>query len=334
MPRLLRLPFVLLLSLLPGGCMPSGGIKITPVPSDLSLRESVVRRESIWTGNRILILDLSGVLLNNQELSFLSEGEHPVSLFVEKLNKAAADEDVKAVILRLNSPGGSVTASDAIYEEVRAFKKKTGKPVIAYFQDVAASGAYYVACASDEIIAQRTSVTGSIGVVMQMMDVSGTMSKIGITADAIKSGAFKDAGSPLRQMKPDERAVFQGLVDDFYRQFCDVVVSGRPKLTRESVTKLADGRVYSAQQALQNGLIDRIATLEETIDVAKQRAGVTVANTVIYHRPLVWTPNIYARSPQPAAGGPGSVNINLLNLNLAGLFTNQPRFMYIWQVEG
>jgi len=308
--------------------MPTGGFKITAVPADQSLQERIVVRESLWTGNRIALIDVSGILLNSQEMGLFSEGEHPVSFLTEKLAKAASDGRVKAVLLRVNSPGGSVTASDTLYEEILAFKKKTGKPVVAYFQDVAASGAYYLACAADEIIAQRTSVTGSIGVIMQMMDVSGTMGKLGIEADAIKSGPFKDSGSPLRRMKPEERELFQGLVDGFYRQFVDVVAAGRPKLNREKIAKLADGRVYSAEQALEAGLVDRIATLSEAIESAKARAGVTIANTVTYHRPLAWKPNIYAHAP---AQGPV---INLLNITLPALWTKQPQFLYIWSVEG
>jgi protease-4 len=310
-------------------CAPTGSFKISAVPSDQTLREEIVYRDSIWVSHRIAVIEVSGILMNSHELGLLSEGEHPVSLLVEKLAAAAADSRVKGVVLRINSPGGSVTASDTMYEEILAFRKKTGKPVIAFFQDVAASGAYYLACAADEIIAQRTSVTGSIGVIMQMVDLSGTMAKLGISADAITSGPFKDAGSPLREMKPEERKVFQGLVDGFYRQFVHVVASGRPKLDAEKVAKLADGRVYNAVQALEAGLIDRIGTLPEAVEAAKARAGIKAAHTVIYRRPLAWTPNVYASAP---GGVPQTVN--LVNISLPPVWTKQPRFMYIWASEG
>ncbi len=311
------------------GCAPGGGFRITPVPADQTLQEEIVYRHPGWVSDRIAIIDISGILMNAHTPSLLSEGEHPVSLSVEKLTVAAEDRRVKAVVLRINSPGGSVTASDSMYQEVLAFKKKTGKPVVAYFQDVAASGAYYLACASDEIIAQRTTVTGSIGVIMQMVNFTETMNKLGIGADAITSGPYKDAGSPLRPMKANERELFQGLVDNFYQEFVSVVAAGRPKLTRDAVVKLADGRVYSAQQALEVGLIDRIGTLTDAIDVAKSRAGITAAHAVIYHRPLDWTPNIYASTPLP----PATKNINLFNINLPTLWTRRPFFMYIWHVD-
>ncbi len=310
------------------GCSPIGGVKITAVPSDLSLKERVVLRHPGWVSNRIAVLDISGVLMNAHSPGFLSEGEHGVSLMVEKLARAASDKRVKAVVLRINSHGGTVTASDILYLEIKAFRQKTGKPVVAYFQDVAASGAYYLACAADEIMAQRTTVTGSIGVIMQMVDLSGVMGKLGISSDAIKSGPFKDAGSPLRVMKPDERAVFQEMVDEFYQKFVDVVDSGRPKLDRDGVVKLADGRVYTANQALAVGLIDRIGTLDEAIDAAKTRAGIESAHVVMYRRPLVWAPNLYSRAP-----GQGGQTINLFNINLPIDWTIRPQFMYIWDVR-
>lgn len=310
------------------GCAPSGGFRITPVPADQTLKEQVVYRESVWTGNRILLLDIGGVLLNAHEPGFFGGGEHVVSLIVEKLYAAEKDDRVKAVVLRINSPGGTVTASDTVLQEIKQFKLRTKKPVIAYFQDVAASGAYYLACGADEILAQRTTVTGSIGVIMQMFDLSDTMNKLGIQPDAITSGPFKDSGSPFRTMRPEERKLFQGLVDNFYNQFVMVVEEGRPKLTHEQVLKLADGRVYSAEQALDAGLIDGICTLREAIDAAKKRAKITTANTVQYHRPQDWTPNIYAQSPTPQVQ-----NFNIFNVNLPSLWTERPIFLYIWSVR-
>lgn len=313
------------------GCTPSGSFKITAIPEDQTLREQVVYKDPGWVTDRIALIDISGVLMNAAEPKLFSEGEHVVSFAVEKLNAAAEDWRVKAVVLRLNSPGGTVTASDILYEEIKAFKKKTGKPVIAYFQDVAASGAYYIACAADEIVAEKTTVTGSIGVVMQMLDLSGTMSKIGIGADAITSGPYKDSGSPFRRMRPEERELFQKIVNGLYDQFVNVVAAGRPKLTREQVQTLADGRVYTADQALEAGLIDRIATLREAIDIAKQRAGIKAAYTVLYRRPLTWRPNIYSQSPSPSASP--ATTVNLLNIDLPADWTKRPRFMYLWSVE-
>jgi protease-4 len=310
-------------------CSPSGSFKITALPEDQTVRERVVDNAGWLVSSRVAVIDISGILMNAHERGLLSEGEHPVAFTVEKLAAAAKDSRVKGVVLRINSPGGTVTASDTLYEEILAFKKKTGKPVVAYFQDVAASGGYYLACAADEIIAQRTSVTGSIGVIMQMANVTGTMTKLGITTDAIKSGPFKDAGSPLREMSQDEREVFQGMVDSFYRQFLAVVAAGRPKLASDQIAKLADGRVYTSPQALESGLIDRIGTLQDAVDSVKTRAKITAAHTVVYHRPLDWKPNFYAQAPN----GNGTT-VNLVNIDVLKFWTNEPRIMYIWNPEG
>jgi protease-4 len=315
-------------ALLAMGCSPGGGFKITPIPADQSLEEEVVIRDKSWTTNRIAIIDISGILMNAHSPGLLSSGEHPVSLAVEKLKAAEDDRRVKAVVLRVNSPGGTVTASELLYQEIKGFKERSCKPVVALFMDVAASGGYYLSCAADEIVAQRTSVTGSIGVIMQMFNVRGTFDKLGIDTDAIVSGQHKDSGSPFRMMRPEERVLFQQIVDDLYRQFLDVVQEGRPNLSSEKIASLADGRVYTATQAFEEGLVDKIGTLQDAVDVAKRRAGITKAHTVIYRRPHDWKPNIYATADNVVP----EMTINLFNVALPFLWTGQAQFMYIWTV--
>ncbi len=308
------------------GCGPQG-FKITPVPADRSLEESVVMDDGGLFLPKIALIEVEGVLIDRERSGLFSEGENPVAFLVEKLDKAAKDKSVKAVVLRINSPGGSVTASDLMHSEVLHFKQKTkGKrPVVAVLSNVAASGGYYVACSADEIVACPTTVTGSIGVIMQMINFAGTMTKIGVKAEAIKSGAMKDAGSPFREMKPEDREMFQGLVDNFYNRFVKVVATGRPKLTEEKVRQIADGRVWSAQQALELGLVDRIASLRETLADVKQKIGVKKMRVVEYHRPLGWKPNIHAEAP----GGPPQVN--LVNVVLPPDWIQpEPQFMYLW----
>ncbi|MCB9853451.1 MAG: signal peptide peptidase SppA [Phycisphaerales bacterium] len=321
---------IAMLILASAGCSPAGSFKVTSVPSDKSLEESVLQRAGAFVSDRIAIIDISGVLMNGRINGLFSEGEHPVSLTVEQLNKAAHDRRVKAIVLRINSPGGSVTASDMLHHEITEFRKRTGKPVVAYFQDVAASGAYFLACASDEIMAQRTTVTGSIGVIMMMVNMQGTLDYIGVRTDAITSGAYKDAGSPFRTMKSEERKLFQQMVDNFYNQFVDAVDAGRPSLSRDQVLTLADGRVYTASQALDNGLIDQIGTYDDAIRVACTRAGIEKANVVRYHRPMAWVPNAYAENP---VNSPAASTINLLNIDISSLWTKHPRFMYIWCMQ-
>ncbi|MBI4580262.1 MAG: signal peptide peptidase SppA [Planctomycetes bacterium] len=308
------------------GCGPMA-YKIVPVPVDRTLEETVLIDEGGWSPAKIVLVDVEGIIYNMHKPSLFEEGENPVSLFVEKLDKAAKDPTVRALVLRINSPGGGVTASDLMYQEIQAFKRRTGgkRPVVAVLMDVAASGGYYIACGADEIVAQPTTVTGSIGVIMQLINFGGTMDKIGVEATAITSGRLKDAGSPFRKLRPEEREVFQKLVDQFYGRFVSVVVKGRPKLTEEQVRKAADGRVYSAEQAVELGLVDRVGSLRDGLADVKKQIGSDRVRVVMYHRPLGWRPNVYAQSP------PAAPQVNMVNVQIPEeLVLPQARFMYLW----
>lgn len=312
-------------AMLVSGCsMPS--LLITPVSSKRTLVETELSRDSAFARDKIAVIDVSGTIQNAAAGSFLGgDGEHPVSLLLEQLDQARRDPKVKAVILRINSPGGTVVASELMHDEVMHFRK-SGKPVIAVMMDVAASGGYYVACAADEIIAQPSTVTGSIGVIMLMIDVSGTMNLIGVKTDAIVSGVHKDSGSPFRTMREEERTLFQAVVKDMYERFVKVVVAGRPKLDEAKVRTLADGRIYTANQALEAGLIDRIATIRDTVASTKQRVGLKQAKLVAYHRAYDYRPNYYAQTPTPTR-----VNANVLSLeSLAAALPQTPQFLYLW----
>lgn len=309
------------------GCGPTGGYKITPIPVDKTLEETVIMREpGLAVADKIAVIDVDGVIINARKGGLFTRGDNPVSLLTEKLTAASNDNHVRAVVLRINSPGGGVAASNLMYDEIKHFKERTGRPVVAMMLDLAASGGYYVACACDDIIAHRTTVTGSIGVIMMTLDLSGALKRIYIKPNIIKSAPMKDSGSPFREMKPEDRAIFQNLIDGYHEQFVGVVDAGRPKLSTETVRELADGRIYSAQQALENGLVDRIGTMRDAVALAKQRSGAKKVRVVMYHRPLGWTPNYYAHAP---AGGPST--FNLINLNLSEWLTPAtPKFLYLW----
>lgn len=298
---------------------------ITSVSSRRPLVETELSRDSRGARDKIALIDVSGVIANAPPRQILSQGEHPVSLLLEQLDKARRDRSVKGVILRINSPGGTVVASELMHDEIVHFRK-SGKPVIAVMMDVAASGGYYIACACDEIVAHPSTVTGSIGVVMRMFDLSGTMNMVGLKSDAIISGSLKDAGSYFRSMRPEERQLFQQIVNEMYERFIDTVVAGRKELDEPAVRLLADGRIFTATQALEAGLIDRIATLREAVEITKRRVGSKRVRLVTYHRPLAYRPNYYAQSPY-ATGG----DVNLIKLDPMhwGNHTT-PRFMYLW----
>ncbi len=305
------------------GCQ-APSLLITPVSGSRRLVETELSRESFFASDKIAIIHASGVLMNSAKPQLMGTGEHAVSLIREQLDKARRDHNVKAVILRINSPGGTVVASELIHDEIIHFKK-SGKPIVAVMMDVAASGGYYIACACDDIVAQSSTVTGSIGVIMQLFDMSGTLGKLGIKNEAITSGPNKEAGSPFRSLTPQHRELFQLLVDDMYGCFVDVVVAGRPKLDEAAVRGLADGRVYTGTQAVEVGLVDRIATMRDTIAALKTKANITSVSVVTYHRPAEYRPNYYAHMPQPG------IDINLLNIDATGLLEHaSPEFLYLW----
>jgi protease-4 len=212
-----------------------------------------------------------------------------------------------------------------MYRRLERLRRERGIPIIAACQDIAASGAYYLACAADEIYVLPTSVTGSIGVIVQTVSFAGTMDKLGIDAQAVTSGPRKDLASPLEPLDKKDLAILQAMVDEYYGRFVDVVADGRKGLDVEKVRALADGRVYTGAQALANGLADAAGTLEDAVAAARQRAGLKRARTVIYHRPHGNKPNAYA------AAGMGTPQINLVNVDLGVLAElATPQFLYLW----
>jgi len=285
------------------------------------LVETVIHGES---GPKILLLDIDGVISEaHEDREFLEPGrESMVARVREQLDHAREDSDVRALLLRIDSPGGSVTASDILYQEVMRFKRERGVPVVAHFMGVAASGGYYVAMAADEVIAQPTGVTGSIGVIFVGVNVSGLMQKFGIADQTLTAGAQKDAGSWLRPMKPDEREHLQAVLDDMHERFKQVVATGRPALDRARVDALADGRIFSASQAKANGLVDGLGDLEDAVAASQRRAGLASARVVIYHRPREYRQNLYTQAPEPP---------RVMRLELApSLPLPRPGFLYLW----
>ena len=277
---------------------------------------------------KVLIVEISGIISEEEKrgIAGLSGEPDMVARIKEELKTAAKDKHVKAVILRINSPGGTVTASDMIYHEIEQFKKKTGNKVIACIMDLGASGGYYVAVSADKIVAHPTTVTGSIGVIMLNLSVEGLLQKIGVKDTSIKTGEHKDMGSPLKTMTDEERKIFQGVLDNMYERFLSVIAENRKELTQEKLRLLADGRIYTARQALENGLIDQIGYLDEAITLAKQEAGLTTARVVVYHRPGAYKNNIYSQ-----LGNSGFGTINLLTIDLKTFArSGTPSFMYLW----
>ncbi|MFQ5913325.1 MAG: signal peptide peptidase SppA [Nitrospinota bacterium] len=191
---------------------------------------------------------------------------------VRRIERYGEDPSIRALVILVNSPGGGVAASQEIYHALLRFREK-GKAIVTSMESVAASGGYYVALASDKIFANAGTITGSIGVVLQVGNVEGLLKKVGLKFEVVKSGLHKDIGSPLRPMSPEDRAIFQALVRDAYEQFVRVVAQGR-SMPLEEVRKLADGRVFSGERAKAMGLIDQVGTLHDAIGEAGRLAGI------------------------------------------------------------
>ncbi len=211
---------------------------------------------SFTTGEKVAVLPVTGLIADSEST-------------IEQLKKFAKDDSVKAIVLRINSPGGGVGPSQEIYEEVRKLSGK--KVVVASMGALAASGGYYIACAAQKIYANPGTITGSIGVIMQFVNVKDLIEKIGLKGMVVKSGAFKDIGSPVRDMKPEERELLQGVIDNVHSQFVGAVAESR-KMDREAVAKIADGRIFSGEQAKALGLVDVLGNLEDAVAEAGKMA--------------------------------------------------------------
>jgi protease-4 len=309
--------------LLLSGCILYAPVDLGSFGSPGELEETVVLGSA---GPKLALIEVTGVISDEVNRARLAISERP-SMVVEMrnaLDRAAEDPDVAGVLLRINTPGGSVSASDTLHHEIEVWKAEQKRPVVAYLNGMATSGGYYVAMASDRVIAHPAAVTGSIGVVMPGLSIEGLMQKYGVVDQTLTSGPFKDAGTLLRDMTPQERTQLKSVIDDLFARFEDVVAKGRPALSREKVAALSDGRVYSARQALEAGLVDQLGYLEDAVADLEQRAGITESRVVIYHRANQTRENIHSRTPNIAVQ---VTDVNLLPIRRSEL---APGFYYLW----
>jgi protease-4 len=224
------------------------------------------REESLWGGEKIAIIEVRGIILDPQPI-------------VEKLVKLRKNEKVKAIVLRIDSPGGGVGPAQEIFAEVKKAQKE--KKVLVSMGSVAASGGYYIACAADKILANPGSITGSIGVIVESLNVEELLRKLGLRSMVVKSGKHKDLGSPLRPMSEEEKKLLQGVLDSVHEQFIRAVAEGR-KLPVEKIRELADGRIFSGEQARELGLVDELGNLEDTLAMAATLAGIRGEPEIMY----------------------------------------------------
>lgn len=219
--------------------------------------------------NKVAILSINGVIYGGEETGF-----------IKQIEKATEDESVKAVVLRIDTPGGTVSGSDYYHHKLLEFKKKRGIPVVVSMGDMATSGGYYLAVTGDEIYAEPSTLTGSIGVIMPNYDLSELCEKIGLKADPITSGPLKEGGSITRKMTVEERAVLESVINDMFERFKEIVCDGRPALRDdpELLAEVTTGQVFLANKALEKRLIDKIGYLDEAVERAISLAGLTKDN--------------------------------------------------------
>ncbi|HVX14055.1 MAG TPA: S49 family peptidase [Pirellulales bacterium] len=298
-----------------------------PMVDNGPLAEFTVMAGDATSAERIALVDVDGVLLNSDMTGMSSYGENPVALFREKLDCIAANPCYRGVVVRINSPGGGVTASDIMRRDLLSLKQRTGLPVIACLLDVGTGGAYYLATAADQIVAHPTSVTGGIGVILNLYNLQDAMAQFNIVGVPVKSGDNIDMGSPIREQPDNVRQMLQTMADEFHQRFRTAVEQARPAHDPRHAEDF-DGRVFTAQQAWQRGLIDSIGYLDDAVAIARLAARRPAARVVLLHRrqdrarsPYAITPNIPLQGAALPVSMPGLERCKL------------PTFLYIWEPD-
>lgn len=276
---------------------------------------------------KVLIIPVRGIISDSTKKGVFYDMPGMVQEIVSQLRMAEKDEEIRAVLLKIDSPGGSTTASDILYHEIMAFKKRTGAKVVAAMMDIAASGGYYVSLPSDLIIAHPTTVTGSIGVIFLRPTVTDLMGKIGLDIEVIKSGQNKDMGSPFRQSTEEEQKIFQDLINELGGRFINLVAKHR-KIDQNILSDISTARVYLAREALQLGLVDKIGYLNDAVLQAKKLAGLNEdCKVIVYRRTRYPNDNIYNTSTTKF----GSQGLSLIDLGILDSITSlSTGFYYLW----
>lgn len=244
----------------------------------LSLAAGQGTTTSTGFGDAVALVRVEGVIVSEDDVT----AGAPSGVIMDELEQAAADPTIKAIVLRVDSPGGTVTGSAQIHEAILELEK----PVVASMGATAASGGYYVSAPADYIFARADSVTGSIGVIYTLFNAEELMDELGVDVTTITSGPNKDIGSIWEELTPEQQEIFEALVDESYDQFVEIVADGRPDLSVEEVRELADGRIYSGRQALENGLVDELGNLDDAIAKAADLGGISGEPRIVEYERL------------------------------------------------
>ena len=333
MPHRRGLPIILLASLaLLTACLPNR-VVIDLDPGDGTLEETAVLADPGVAANspKIAIIHVTGLLSHLPSPGLIASSSNPVDALFTRLDKAAQDPQTRAVILWVNSPGGTVGASDTMYTELRHFRESTDKPIVVCMGEIATSGAYYISLAADHVIAQPSSVTGSIGVLIQTFNFSEGMRRVGVSGRAVTSGENKSLTNPFEPPVEEHYVILQNMVNGFYDQFKGLVAERRPvAAAAPDFDALTDGRVFTGVEAARVNLVDQTGSLRDAFAAAKDLAGIDRARLVKYHAKGVQPRSPYNTASRLSPRLGGDTTVNVLSLEL-GPDAISPGFYYLWQ---
>ncbi len=303
-------------------------VRIPTAPDPGPMVPIIVRGGSDPNCARVALVDVDGLILNQNLTGIASVGENPVSAFREKLEAAAADPRVRALVIRLHSPGGGVAATDIIAEEMRRFRISTGKPIVASLMDVATGGAYYLAVGADRVIALPTTVTGGIGALVNHANLQDAMAQLNVRMEPIKAGEMIDMGSITSPLSDESRALFQEMANGFRDRFVGRVAQCRPSMTAADRKVVGDGRIVVAQKALELHMVDALGYVEDAIAEAERIAGFRGSEVVLFQRAGHPTRSIYAIVPNTP------IQNDVIPFSYPGLERSKlPTFLYLWQPD-
>jgi protease-4 len=276
--------------------------------------------------DKILLIPVHGMITDTPKERFLAQSQSMVENVVSQLRKAEKDDRIKAVLFEINSPGGTITASDILYHEISSFKERTGKKITVSMLDIATSGAYYVSLPADLITAHPTTVTGSVGVLFLQPKIAGLMEKIGFSVDVKKFGKNKDMGTPFRESSEEEQRLLQKLVDDMGERFMRLVQKHR-KPDQHALTEISTARIFLADEALKLGLVDKVYYLSDAMRESKQLAGLSADARVVVYRRTEFPDDTYYNTSTAASEG---VNVPAVNIELPEMLVLKTGFYYLW----
>lgn len=275
---------------------------------------------------KILLLPVKGEISDDEHEGYFKSGPSMLQEFTSQLRKAEKDKDIKAILLKVDSPGGSATVSDIMYNELVRYKQKTGAKIVVSMMDTAASGGYYISLPADYIMAHPTTITGSVGVIFFHYELFGLMDKIGVGAGFYKSGKNKDLNSPFREATEEEKALFKNMIDNLAGRFISLVEKHR-KLSPAALEEIKTARVFVADDALKLGLVDEIGYLDNAVEHARKIAGLGKdPQLVVYRRSNYPNDNVYNTTMNDYQGGKPLVDLGPLN----AVSRMRTGFYYVW----